>query len=141
MVIFLKLFFREFTVKVPVKAAVMGRTAPWSAPAKTLSTAHQWTAPAFAKKVIFFNYRHLVVTCVKDPQQPFDTHLLCSPSRLEGCEMLQPLLGGNLGPRVQRHLPLHKRGQMQPGRRILQLHCRLARQSLRATVPGKFTHT
>lgn len=55
--------------------------------------------------------------------------------------MLHPLLGGNLGPWVQRHLPLRKRGQMQPGGWILQLHCRLARQPLRATVPGKHTHT
>lgn len=74
------------------------------------------------------------------PLRPIETWLLCSPSRLEGCEMLQPLLGGNLGSRVQRHLPLRQRGQMRPGGRILQLHRRLARQPLRAAMPGKYLH-
>lgn len=41
-------------MRVPVKAAVMGRTAPWSALAATSSTAHPSMVPAFAKKVPFF---------------------------------------------------------------------------------------
>lgn len=41
---------REFTVRVHVKVAPTARTAPWSAPVKTLLTARQLTGPASAKK-------------------------------------------------------------------------------------------
>lgn len=42
---------RGFTVRVSVKVAPMGRTALWSAPVRTLSTARRLTALASAKKV------------------------------------------------------------------------------------------
>lgn len=142
------MFFRELTARVPVKAAVMGRTAPWSAPASTSSTARPSTVSASAKRVLFFF--HVLpplsppggglYNAITDQLQPIETWLLCSPSRLEGSEMLQPLLGGNLGPRVQRHLPLRQRGQMRPSGRILQLHRRLARQPLRAAMSGEYLH-
>lgn len=41
---------RAFTVRICVKVAPMARTAPWSAPVKTLSTARQLTGLASAKR-------------------------------------------------------------------------------------------
>lgn len=67
------MFFRELTARVPVKAAVMGRTAPWSAPATTSSTARPSTAPASAKRVHFYFYprcRPLVVAFIMTPPAP-----------------------------------------------------------------------
>lgn len=41
---------RGFTVKIPVKVAPMARTAPWSAPVKTMWTAHRLMELVSAKK-------------------------------------------------------------------------------------------
>lgn len=45
-------YCRGFTVKIPVKVAPMARTAPLSAPVKTMWTAHRSMELVSAKKVM-----------------------------------------------------------------------------------------
>lgn len=123
-------FCRGFTVKVHVKVAPMERTAPWSAPVKTLSTARLLTGNASVKRVKTSQSQWqsmldlLTDWWMHDWSKTGDVifYQLCNQSnvsdgvlcvcRLAGDGLFHPLLSGNLGSRMQRHLPLHQRGKM-----------------------------
>lgn len=71
-------YCRGFTVRVNVKVAPMARTALWSAPVKTLSTAHQLTGLASARRVKKYSHRNvMIVKCLIAWQSMLD--LLTDP--------------------------------------------------------------